>query len=59
MLVVPIYFKNYAYYTHNVFFFYTLKSVSFHYILRSTPKTCYRALKTTPETKLFLTENTN
>ena len=58
MLLVLLYFKQYPYFTHKVSF-YTLQSASFHYILRNTPETCYRALKTTPKTKRFLSENTN
>ena len=39
--------------THRTFFFYTLPSASFRYILRNTPETFYRAVKTAPDTKHF------
>ena len=45
--------------THRTFLFYTLHSANFRYILRNTPKTCYRAVKTAPDTKLLLCGNTN
>ena len=40
--------------THRTFLFYTFHSSGFRYIARNTPKTCYRSVKTAPDTKLLL-----